>query len=71
MGGKTRNETKTKLFLKIQQDCKCHILSYNEFCINVMKLFVKTDDKLILFNSFGGRKYDDSPKAVFDVMKKS
>lgn len=35
-----------------------------------MKPFVKTDDKLILFNSFAGRKYDDSPKAIFDVMKK-
>ena len=37
--------------------------------INIIKLFVKTDDKLILFNSFAGRKFDDSPKAIFDVMK--
>ena len=37
--------------------------------VNLMKLFVKTNDKLILFNSFAGRKYDDSPKAIFDVMK--
>lgn len=37
--------------------------------INFIKLFVKTDDKLILFNSFAGRKFDDSPKAIFDVMK--
>ena len=34
-----------------------------------MRLFVKTDEKLILFNSYAGRKYDDSPKAIFDVMK--
>ncbi|MCR5047387.1 MAG: CDP-glycerol glycerophosphotransferase family protein [Saccharofermentans sp.] len=39
------------------------------FCINVLKLFVRTDDKLILFNSYAGRKFDDSPKAIFDVMK--
>ena len=34
-----------------------------------MKLFVKTDDKLILFNSYAGRKFDDSPRAIFEVMK--
>lgn len=37
--------------------------------INFLKLFVKPDDKLVLFNSFAGRKYDDSPKAVFEAMK--
>ena len=40
------------------------------FCINVLKLFVKTDDKLILFNSYAGRKFDDSPKAIYEVMRK-
>lgn len=39
------------------------------FCINVLKLFVKPDDKLILFNSFAGRKYDDSPKVIFEHMR--
>lgn len=43
-----------------------HMMS---FCMNVFKMFVKTDDKLILFNSFAGRKYDDSPKAIYEVMK--
>ena len=57
-----------------------NILKYNKtayavyyrvmsFCMNVLKLFVKTDNKLILFNSFAGRKYDDSPKAIFEAMK--
>lgn len=32
-------------------------------------LFVKTDPKLILMNSFGGKKYDDSPKVIFERMK--
>lgn len=31
-------------------------------------LFVKTDPELILFNSFGGRKYNDSPKIIFEYM---
>ena len=39
------------------------------FCVNVLKVFVKTNDKLILFNSYAGRKFDDSPKAIYDVMK--
>lgn len=31
-------------------------------------IFVSTDDKLILFNSFGGRKFNDSPKILFEKM---
>ena len=40
------------------------------FLINALKVFVKPDDKLILFNSFAGRKYDDSPKELFEQIKK-
>lgn len=40
------------------------------FCISILKLFVRTDDKLILFNSFAGRKYDDSPRAIYEEMRK-
>ena len=38
--------------------------------LNILKLFVKPDDKLILFNSFGGKKYDDSPKEIYERMIK-
>lgn len=38
-------------------------------CINIIKLFIKTNDKLILFNSYAGRKYDDSPKVLFEAIK--
>ncbi len=31
-------------------------------------LFVRIDPYLILFNSFGGRKYNDSPKVIFEHM---
>ena len=37
--------------------------------VNVLRLFVKTDDKLILFVSYGGRHFNDSPKCLYDVMK--
>lgn len=36
--------------------------------INIMKIFIKSDDKLILFVSFGGKKFDDSPKVIYDSM---
>ena len=38
------------------------------FVMNFLKLFVRTDRKLILFNSYGGRKYDDSPRAIYEKM---
>lgn len=38
--------------------------------INLIKIFVKTDDKLILFVCFGGRRYADSPKAIYEFMLK-
>jgi len=38
------------------------------FVINVLKLFVKSDDKLILFVSYGGKQFSDSPKNIFEGM---
>ena len=38
--------------------------------IRLLGLFIKTDKKMILFNSFGGKKYDDSPKALYEFMVK-
>lgn len=38
--------------------------------IRILKIFIKPDDKLILFVSFGGKKFDDSPRAIYDVMIK-
>jgi len=40
--------------------------SVMSFFLSVIKLFVKPDDALILINSFGGKKFDDSPKAIYD-----
>ena len=36
--------------------------------IKFLKMFVKTDDKLILFVSYGGRYFNDSPKCIYDAM---
>ena len=38
--------------------------------IQVLRFFVKTDNRLILINSFGGKKYDDSTKALFEAMRR-
>lgn len=31
--------------------------------------FVKTNDKMVLFSSYGGKNYGDSPKVLFEAMK--
>lgn len=57
-----------------------NVLKYNKFVyfiyyylmsflINLFSFFVKTDDKLIIFNSFAGRRFDDSPRAIYEIMK--
>lgn len=67
--------------MKILKRNIVNFIKYNRFAyttyyyimsvaINGLKLIVKPDDKLILFNSFAGRKYDDSPKAIYEAMRK-
>lgn len=36
--------------------------------LSLLKCLLKTDDKLILFSSYSGRKYDDSPKYIYEKM---
>lgn len=44
---------------------------YTFSCIlRILGVFIRTDDKVILFNSFGGKKANDSPRAIFQEMKK-
>lgn len=38
------------------------------FLLKIISIFIKTDNKLILFNSFGGKKYDDSPRVIFEYI---
>ena len=48
------------------------IYSLYYFCGNtllkLMRIFVKPDESLLLFVSFGGKKFDDSPRAIFEQM---
>ena len=36
--------------------------------VNTLKLLLRPDNKLILFVSYGGKKYDDSPKDIYESM---
>lgn len=36
--------------------------------VRVMRFFMRKDRNLIVFSSFGGRKYDDSPKCIYEEM---
>ncbi len=58
-----------------------NFVKYNKFFLSIykalgnilisfLKIIVKTDDKKILFMAFGGQKYNDSPKALYEQMKK-
>lgn len=37
--------------------------------LKLLGLFCRVDNQLILFNSYGGKKYDDSPKVIYEAMK--
>lgn len=38
------------------------------FAINILKFFIKPNNNLILFISFGGKKFDDSPRVIYEQM---
>lgn len=44
----------------------CYI--FNSF-FKILKIWIKPQDNIILMNSFGGKKYDDSPRVIFEYMK--
>lgn len=40
------------------------------FLLHTLGLFIKTDPNLVLFISYGGQKYDDSPRVVYEYLQK-
>ncbi len=64
------SDIRKKLFYIVKYSPIVYTLYYHigSFCLKVLRLFVRFDDKLILFSSFGGRKYDDSPKVIYERM---
>ena len=57
---------------KIYNILKSNLLIYNVYyfifsiIFKILKIFVKVDNNVILINSFGGKKYDDSPRVIFE-----
>ena len=37
--------------------------------VKLLRVFVKTDSRLILFVSYGGRHFNDSPKCIYEAIK--
>lgn len=57
-----------------------NLLKYNQFIyalyyysmnilLRFMSFFVGTNSKIVVFNSFAGRNYDDSPRLIFEAMR--
>lgn len=42
---------------------------FGNIFVYIASLFIRVKEKRILFMSFGGQKYDDSPKALYEKMK--
>ena len=40
------------------------------FFVRLLKVFIKANDHLIIFSSFSGKSYDDSPRALYEGMLK-
>lgn len=61
--------------MKIRNILKSSKLIYNIYfyvfsvLLKFLGLFIKIDDNLVLFVSYSGRKYDDSPKVLYEYMK--
>ncbi len=47
---------------------KIYYFSFN-FFLSILRIFIKVEDDIILMNSFGGQKYDDSTRVIFEYMK--
>ncbi len=63
MKNKIKNMLKQNIYIY-----KIYTLIF-DFIFNTLKLFIKVDETIILMNSFGGKKYDDSPRVIFEYMK--
>ena len=53
-------------FLKSHPKILSFVWKNAGFFLRFFSLFVKVDNKTMLFCAFGGRKFDDSPRALYD-----
>lgn len=57
---------------KVKNNYILTILIYSvlKFILNILSLFIKKDKNMILFTSFSGRQFSDSPKVIYDKIRK-
>ena len=58
------------LINKVKYSTLLYSLYYycGSFLLRLIRVFIKSDDHLIVFISFGGRRFDDSPKSIYDAL---
>lgn len=61
---------KAKLKALLKRNRALYMLYFHagSFLLRLLGLFIKTDPNLILFISYGGQKYDDSPRVVYEYL---
>ena len=63
-------KAKLKAFVKRSKLVYWLYFCVGSFLLRLLGIFVKLDPKLVLFISYGGQKYDDSPRMVYEYLKK-
>lgn len=63
---------KSKIKAFVKQNKVIYRLYYHlgSFFLRFIGLFIQSDPDLILFISYGGQKYDDSPRVVYEYLLK-
>lgn len=64
-------KSRIKAFVKKSKVFYTLYFYIGSFLLQLIGLFIKTDPNLILFISYGGQKYDDSPRVVYEFLKKN
>ena len=61
---------KSNLKARVKSSKFIYTLYYllGSFFLRVMSVFIKRDPNLLLFVSYGGKKYDDSPRKVYEYL---
>lgn len=63
-------KSRIKAFVKRNKLIYSVYFYIGSFLLRLLGLFIKTDPNLILFISYGGQKYDDSPRVVYEYIRK-
>lgn len=63
-------KSKLKAFVKNSSLIYSIYFYTGSFALRFLGLFIRTDQDLILFVSYGGQKYDDSPRVVYEYLLK-